>query len=154
MCGDYSSHHFRLHARRTFLGDKVMTTLELCKILKDKFGILEQYCCDIVQRLKVELDMYSPDHRHLYFVWGRCIMRNLSLGDWILTIICNLFEAMWPRWKKIIFLLVLTFIYILVVSGSFNQAIEWVKLMWSIIDIATITPAKLIVRKILMDIIW
>lgn len=80
-------------------------------------------------------------------------MRNLSLGDWILTIICNLFEAMWPRWKKIIFLLVLTFIYILVVSGSFNQAIEWVKLMWSIIDIATITPAKLIVRKILMDII-
>ncbi|WP_406660932.1 hypothetical protein V7O66_13995 [Methanolobus sp. ZRKC3] len=45
-----------------------MATLELCKILKDKFGILEQYCCDIVQRLKVELDMYSPDHQHLYFV--------------------------------------------------------------------------------------
>ncbi|MCQ1535019.1 hypothetical protein FTO70_04810 [Methanosarcina sp. KYL-1] len=45
-----------------------MTTSELCKILGDKFGVLEQYYCDIVQRLKVEPDMYCPDHQHLYFV--------------------------------------------------------------------------------------
>lgn len=42
-----------------------ITTRELCKILKEQFGILAQYCCDIVQRLKLELDMYCPDHLHL-----------------------------------------------------------------------------------------
>lgn len=43
-------------------------TNELCRILKEKFGILARHCCDIVQRLKIELDMYCPDHQHLYFV--------------------------------------------------------------------------------------
>lgn len=42
-------------------------TREICKILKDKFGILEQYCCDIVQQLKYEMKLYSPDRQHLYF---------------------------------------------------------------------------------------
>lgn len=45
-----------------------ISTRELCRILKDKFRILERYCCDIVQRLKIELDMYCPDGEHLCFV--------------------------------------------------------------------------------------
>lgn len=45
-----------------------ITTRQLCKLLKEKFGVAFQYCCDIVQRLKIELDMYSPDRQHLYYV--------------------------------------------------------------------------------------
>jgi hypothetical protein len=45
-----------------------ISTHELCKMLKDQFGVLEQYCCDIVQQLKIEMDMYCPDRQHLYFV--------------------------------------------------------------------------------------
>ncbi|WP_407356759.1 hypothetical protein [Methanolobus sp. WCC5] len=45
-----------------------VTTHELCRVLRDKFGVLEQYCCDIVQKLKIELNMYCPDRRHLYYV--------------------------------------------------------------------------------------
>lgn len=45
-----------------------ISTSELCRILKEKFGILARYCCDLIQRLKIELDMYCPDHQHLYFV--------------------------------------------------------------------------------------
>ncbi|WP_292471600.1 hypothetical protein [Methanolobus sp.] len=45
-----------------------ISTNELCKILKDKFGILARYCCDIIQQLKIEMDMYCPDRQHLYFV--------------------------------------------------------------------------------------
>ncbi|WP_319506042.1 hypothetical protein [uncultured Methanolobus sp.] len=48
-----------------------ITTNELCKILRDTFGILDQYCCDLVQRLKIELDMYCPDRQHLYYVGSR-----------------------------------------------------------------------------------
>lgn len=45
-----------------------ISTVELCRILKDKFGILARHCCDIIQRLKIEMDMYCPDKQHLYFV--------------------------------------------------------------------------------------
>jgi transposase len=45
-----------------------ITTRQLCKVLKDNFGVAFQYCCDIVQRLKIELDMYCPDKQHLYYV--------------------------------------------------------------------------------------
>jgi len=45
-----------------------ITTRQLCKVLKDKFGAAFQYCCDIVQRLKIEMDMYSPDRQHFYYV--------------------------------------------------------------------------------------
>ncbi len=45
-----------------------ITTNELCKILRDKFGVLEQYCCDIVQLLKIRMHMYCPDRQHLYYV--------------------------------------------------------------------------------------
>ncbi len=47
-----------------------ITVSELCRILKDNFGILSRYCCDFIQRLKIELDMYCPDRKHLYFVEG------------------------------------------------------------------------------------
>jgi hypothetical protein len=45
-----------------------ISTNEFCKILKEKFGVLEQYCCDLIQQLKTEMDMYCPDRRHLYYV--------------------------------------------------------------------------------------
>jgi phage gp36-like protein len=45
-----------------------ITTHELCRILREKFSVLEQYCCDIVQRLKNEMYMYCPDRQHLYYV--------------------------------------------------------------------------------------
>jgi len=49
-----------------------ISTHELCKILREKFGVLEQYCCDLVQKLKIELDMYCPDRQHLYYVEAGC----------------------------------------------------------------------------------
>ncbi|AFV22763.1 hypothetical protein Mpsy_0552 [Methanolobus psychrophilus R15] len=48
-----------------------ISTNELCKILREKFGVLDQYCCDLVQQLKIELDMYCPDRQHLYYVGAR-----------------------------------------------------------------------------------
>ncbi|WP_319507171.1 hypothetical protein [uncultured Methanolobus sp.] len=48
-----------------------ISTNELCKILKEKLSVLEQYCCDLVQQLKIELDMYCPDRQHLYYVEAR-----------------------------------------------------------------------------------
>jgi hypothetical protein len=41
---------------------------ELCYILKLYFGVVANHCCDLIQRLKVEMDMYCPDRNHLYFV--------------------------------------------------------------------------------------
>lgn len=45
-----------------------ITTKELCRILERQFGVMARYCCDVIQRLKIELDMYCPDHNHLYYV--------------------------------------------------------------------------------------
>jgi hypothetical protein len=45
-----------------------MTIQELLTILKNVFGIAERYCFDLVQAIKIELDMYCPDREHLYFV--------------------------------------------------------------------------------------
>ncbi len=41
---------------------------ELCHILKDKFRILDRYCCDIIQQIKIELSMYCHDGVHLKYV--------------------------------------------------------------------------------------
>jgi len=41
---------------------------EICCIVKKYYGIVAAYCCDLVTRLKIELGMYCPDRRHLYFV--------------------------------------------------------------------------------------
>lgn len=43
---------------------------ELCQILRKYYGIASAYCCDLIQRIKIELDMYCPDHKRLYFVNG------------------------------------------------------------------------------------
>ena len=47
-----------------------ITTEEFCKLLKKYFGVAAKYCCDIIQRMKIEMDMYCPDRQHLYFVEG------------------------------------------------------------------------------------
>jgi hypothetical protein len=41
---------------------------ELCKILNTAFGVSSQNICEIVERIKLELDMYCPDRKHLYFI--------------------------------------------------------------------------------------
>gem|GEM_PF-4195980 len=46
-----------------------ISTNELCKVLKGKFGVLEQYCCDLVQRLKIELDMYIVRAASICIMW-------------------------------------------------------------------------------------
>ncbi len=45
-----------------------MTMDEFCKLLKKYFGVASRHCCDLIQRMKVELDMYCPDRQYLYFV--------------------------------------------------------------------------------------
>ena len=52
---------------RPFMHDG-MTTDEFCKILKKYYGVASKYCCDLIQRMKIELGMYCPDRQHLYFV--------------------------------------------------------------------------------------
>nr|WP_304364403.1 hypothetical protein [Methanosarcina sp. KYL-1] len=41
---------------------------ELCRILKRTYRVAAAYCCDLVTRLKIEMDMYCPGCRHLYYV--------------------------------------------------------------------------------------
>jgi hypothetical protein len=41
---------------------------ELCRILRNYYGVVAAYCCDIIQQIKIELDMYCPDREHLFFV--------------------------------------------------------------------------------------
>lgn len=40
---------------------------ELCRIIKEFFGVAANYCCDIIQRIKLEAGMYCPDRIHLYY---------------------------------------------------------------------------------------
>jgi hypothetical protein len=40
---------------------------ELCRIIKEYFGVAANYCCDIIQRIKLEAGMYCPDKVHLYY---------------------------------------------------------------------------------------
>lgn len=83
-------------------------------------------------------------------------MRGLSLGDWILTILGNIFGKIWPgirsKYTNIIILVGLTFIFFLMISGSLDIAIQWAKIMWNITGIATITTGKLIFNRILQAI--
>ena len=41
---------------------------ELCNVLKNTYGIAAAHCCDLIQRIKIELGMYCPDRKHLYYV--------------------------------------------------------------------------------------
>lgn len=45
-----------------------ITVNELCRALKECFGVVAVYCCGIIQRFKLEMGMYWPDRVHLYFV--------------------------------------------------------------------------------------
>lgn len=45
-----------------------ITIKKLCKMLHDIYGIVEDFCCDMIQKIKYELCMYCPDRCHLYFV--------------------------------------------------------------------------------------
>lgn len=56
-----------VHELRGFMYNG-MTTDEFCKLLKKYFGVAAKYCCDHLQRMKIEMDMYCPDRQHLYFV--------------------------------------------------------------------------------------
>lgn len=40
----------------------------LCKILQDKFRVRKDCCCATIEYLKLQLDMYCPDKKHLYFI--------------------------------------------------------------------------------------
>jgi hypothetical protein len=42
---------------------------ELYRILKKYYSIAAAYCCDLVAMLKIEMGMYCPDHRHLYYFY-------------------------------------------------------------------------------------
>ncbi|WP_370575443.1 hypothetical protein [Methanomethylovorans sp.] len=59
--------HDALKVLSNHIYDGIFTS-ELCRILKEKFGILARHCCDIVQQLKIELNMYCPDRQHSYYV--------------------------------------------------------------------------------------
>lgn len=45
-----------------------ITTKELCETLQKYFGIVAIHCCELIQRIKIDLDMYCPDRKHLYYV--------------------------------------------------------------------------------------
>jgi hypothetical protein len=40
---------------------------DLCKILVDMYGIAKNFCCDLIQRIKLELCLYSPDRKRLFY---------------------------------------------------------------------------------------
>lgn len=40
---------------------------QLCRIITDYYGVASNYCCDLIQRIKLELGMYCPDGGHLYY---------------------------------------------------------------------------------------
>ena len=48
-----------------------ITVDEFCKLLKRYYGFASTYCCDLIQRMKNELDMYCPDRQHLYNMKAR-----------------------------------------------------------------------------------
>ncbi|ABE51503.1 Hypothetical protein Mbur_0521 [Methanococcoides burtonii DSM 6242] len=56
-----------------------MTTGEFCKLLKKNFGVAAKYCCDLIQRMKIELDMYCPDRQNQYFVRGLDCSSTLTI---------------------------------------------------------------------------
>ncbi|AAM07194.1 hypothetical protein [Methanosarcina acetivorans] len=56
-----------LHGLKPHVCDGI-TIRELCRVIKKYYGVAAAYCCDLVSRLKIEMGMYCPDRRHLYFV--------------------------------------------------------------------------------------
>ncbi len=56
-----------ISALRSYITDGIRIE-ELCILLKTKFGIAKAYCCDVIEQIKIELDLYCPDREHLYYV--------------------------------------------------------------------------------------
>lgn len=44
----------------------------LVGILKENYGITGVCCRELIERIKLELDMYCPDMKKLYFVESDC----------------------------------------------------------------------------------
>ena len=42
-----------------------MSIWGLCRTIKDNYGVAVRCCCDIIESLKLDLCMYSPDRKHL-----------------------------------------------------------------------------------------
>ncbi|WP_440945150.1 hypothetical protein ACSAZL_13415 [Methanosarcina sp. T3] len=57
-----------LHGLKTYVYGGV-DIRELCRVLKKYYNVAAAYCCDLVARLKIEMGMYCPDRRHLYYVY-------------------------------------------------------------------------------------
>ena len=38
---------------------------KLCRIIKDNYGVAARYCCEIIESIKIDLCMHSPDRKHL-----------------------------------------------------------------------------------------
>ena len=55
-----------------FTGVSERELTEIVDSLRDteveNIEVVAAYCCDLIQRMKIELDMYCPDRQHLYFV--------------------------------------------------------------------------------------
>lgn len=43
------------------------------QVLAKYYGIAAAYCCDLVQRIKIELEIYCQDRRHLSLVCSKTI---------------------------------------------------------------------------------
>ncbi|AKB25428.1 hypothetical protein MSMTP_1959 [Methanosarcina sp. MTP4] len=56
-----------LESMRPYVHDGVEVR-ELWRILKKYYGVAATYCCDLLPRLKIEMEIYCPDRRHLFFV--------------------------------------------------------------------------------------
>ncbi|WP_269849062.1 hypothetical protein [Methanosarcina horonobensis] len=39
----------------------------LIKILQENYGVTETCCMDLIERIRLDLDMYCPDRKRLYF---------------------------------------------------------------------------------------
>ena len=68
--------HEILKDMRSYVHDGI-DVRDICRTLKKSYGVAAAYCCDLVARLKIEMDMYCPDRHHLYFVKTHNYPRHL-----------------------------------------------------------------------------
>ncbi len=52
---------------RSYIWDGI-SMHELCELIKTKFSITKTCCRDIIERIITELNLYSPDMEHLYYI--------------------------------------------------------------------------------------
>lgn len=46
-----------------------MKISELCRLLVEFFDIARNLCCDLIENIKLELCLYSPDGKHLHYAY-------------------------------------------------------------------------------------